>query len=381
MRLSIVLFLLLTVSVSNVTLALGESTSHALWTTSLEPYSYALRPSPRYVGGRSYIGGKTADAGLLFSSADTILIYYLTKSRPSNLEKRSELNSSDPFSLVLVAFNAGSGAFEYKEHLPGRSGQASVLINADGQFLIRTGTIIRLYNDRFKLIKEKILATSIDGDHDHWSVQASPSGKALLVDHYSPNRSTDDVLDSSTLESVRAWTNDPLFPIFSVSDKEVVKPDSSGRGIWIRSFDGPWYKVSVGKCSSNPIALGNGEILNACGDQLTLFTSGAEILMEMSIEKNQHFENVVSATPNGRFIAVSAMATKGGFLDYTTVKRGSTAILVYDTALQRCIQRIRLDKLPKWDYHIALAPDGSRLAVMIDELLQVYSVQTNGCTQ
>src|SRR5919197_6310657 len=100
--------------------------------------------------------------------------------------------------------------------------------------------------------------------------------------------------------------------------------------------------------------------------------------MRDAVDKNEHLEELVSITPDGRFFAVSAMQTKGGFMDYTSVKRSRTRILVYDTALRRRIASIQVDPIPKKDYDFALAPDGSKLAVMIDSQLTAYAIQPSG---
>ena len=61
-------------------------------------------------------------------------------------------------------------------------------------------------------------------------------------------------------------------------------------------------------------------------------------------------------------------------MDYTSVKRSRTRILVYDTALRKRIASVQVDPIPKKDYDFALAPDGSKLVVMIDSQLKAYAI-------
>ena len=62
-------------------------------------------------------------------------------------------------------------------------------------------------------------------------------------------------------------------------------------------------------------------------------------------------------------------------MGHPPVKRSRTRILVYDTMLGKQIASVRVEPIPQRDYSFALAPDGSKLAVMIDNHLKVYSIQ------
>lgn len=66
--------------------------------------------------------------------------------------------------------------------------------------------------------------------------------------------------------------------------------------------------------------------------------------------------------------------TKNRLLAETQVSITTTQIAVYDLTLKRRILTVNVDPLPKNDYDFALSPDGSKLAILNDRRVSVYSV-------
>jgi len=354
-----------------------ENAPPPLWTANLKPFSYASRPNPHYIGGKAYISGKFADIGVLFATSEEVICYFVTKIDAGQLALRGRLEAPDPFRLQLIAFDGKTGVPKYRKELPARFGSSSVMTNDEGKFVVRTGESLRLYGTDFTLLKERELATN--GELDKWTLRVSPTGKTLLLDHYIPSVSRDEVLSSSSFSTLAVTQDGPLFPIFSISDRSVVKPDPQQKGILIRNFGGPWRTLSTANpfsCVSNPVFINDNQLVNACGRDVVFLTTDGEVVMRDAVDKKEHLEQLVSVTPDGKFVAVSAMQTKGGLLDYSRIKRSQTRILIYDTTLRKRISSVWVDPIPQKDYDFALAPDGSTLAVMVDDKLKVYTVQT-----
>ena len=59
-------------------------------------------------------------------------------------------------------------------------------------------------------------------------------------------------------------------------------------------------------------------------------------------------------------------------MDLTDIRRSRTRILIYDTNLRKRISSVQVVPIPKGDYDFALSRDGSKLAVMIDDHLNIY---------
>lgn len=57
------------------------------------------------------------------------------------------------------------------------------------------------------------------------------------------------------------------------------------------------------------------------------------------------------------------------------VTRGRTRILVYDITSRKRVSSVDVDPIPKSGYDFALAPDGSKLAVMNDNKMTVHAIR------
>jgi len=353
----------------------GQESGKPLWTTNLQPFSYASRPNPHYIGGKPYINGKFADIGVIFRSADEVICYFVTKATGGQLEQRSELETSGPFKLQIISFAASSGGLKFAKDLPAHAGVTSVMVNSEGRLVVRTADFLRLYSTDFASYAERLLPSAwLRG----WVVRPSPSGKTLGLRYSSYPSEQFEILDSTSLSAMRSPQKDHLLPFFSISETGIVQPNRDRKGLLIRGFDSVWRSLpgseSLACISNNPVFINESQLLNACGQELVLLSTSGEVLFRDRVDKNEHLEELVSVTPDGHFFAVSAMRTKGGFMDYTKIKRSRTRILVYDATSQKRISSVLVDPIPQKDYDFALAPDGSKLAVMIDNHVKVYAV-------
>jgi hypothetical protein len=105
----------------------GSYTTPAIWSADLAAFSYALRPSPRYIGGAPY-AGRNSDVGVLFTSSGEVICYFLIRQAPGELVQRREPKVSDPFQVQIVAFDSGTGKPKYGKGLPGRFGDTPVQV-------------------------------------------------------------------------------------------------------------------------------------------------------------------------------------------------------------------------------------------------------------
>src|SRR5262249_23482889 len=157
---------------------------------------------------------------------------------------------------------------------------------------------------------------------DEWSQKLSISGKTLLLNHYSPSGTHDEILDTSLLQT-RLILKVPGFRDFSISENTILNADRDHNELFTREFGGHWQKLVIQpplSCISNPVLINDSAVVSACGHEIVLLNTGGDVLMRDTVDKREHLEELVSVTPDGRFVAVSAMRTKGGFMDYTSIK-------------------------------------------------------------
>jgi hypothetical protein len=344
-----------------------------IWTADLDAFSYSSRPNPHNIGGKPYIGGKFADIGIVFPASDETVCYFVTETQNLQLGHRGNLDDSAPFGLELVAFDLKTGALRFRRELPARPHFTSVALNNDRELLVRSGDTLRLYSSDFKILKERLLETK---QYDRWILQVSPSGSTMLLEHYSPFDTYDEILSTTSFESLFAFKVQ-WFPVSSVTDEVLLKAVPDRNQILTRNFSGPWQEIPTPKlisCVFNPVLVSDSEVLNACGQQVTLISRSGQILMQDTLDKKEHLEQLISVTPDGRLAAVSARQNKGGFMDFTSIKRSHTRILIYDLKLRRRVFSVPVEPIPQRDYDFGLAPEGDRLVIMTDSIVKTFAI-------
>lgn len=344
----------------------------ASWTADLGPFSYATRPNPHYIGGKPYIGGKLADIGIIFPAYDEAICYFVTESQNLQLGHREKLDEASSFSLELVAFDTKTGVLRYRKQLPAKPRFTLVAVTKDRNLVVRSGDILRLYSPGFEVLKERVLGTK---DYDVWTLKVSPSGSTMLLDHYYPFDTHDEILSTRAFDSLFKFKVE-FFPNSSITDNVLLK-SSDTKQIFASNFASPLEAVPIPKtisCVGDPVLVNDAEVLNACGQQVTLISRSGQVLMQDMLDRKEHLEQLVSLTPDGRFAAVSARQNKGGFMDYSSIKRSHTRILIYDTELRRRVASVPVEPIPQKDYDFALAPAGDTLVVMADNSVKAYSV-------
>jgi len=359
---------------SSIRMQATDNGTQPLWAVDLRPFSYSSRPNPHYIGGKAYIGGKFVDIGVLFPTSDEVICYFVTKADAGQLVRRNELTPTDPFVLQFVAFDAKTGALKFRKQLPTRSGISSVMMNDEGNFIVRNGDFLRLYSPDFKVLRER----KLEGvkKYDYWELRLSPTGRTLLLKHYIPSNTHIEILRSSSLSPLGSGLDRALSFRFAISDDSLATAEESTRGL-LRKFVEPWRVIWEGKshlCLPTPAFVTNTELLTLCWYELTVVNTKGQIIMQDRLEggKKESLEELTSVTRDGKFFAVSAEQEKGGFMDLTDIRRSRTRILIYDTNLRKRISSVQVVPIPKADYDFALSRDGSKLAVMIDDHLNIY---------
>ncbi|MGB8542668.1 MAG: hypothetical protein WCD49_13625 [Candidatus Acidiferrales bacterium] len=86
-----------------------------------------------------------------------------------------------------------------------------------------------------------------------------------------------------------------------------------------------------------------------------------------------HFS--VAPSENGKFAAVPISHISGIALDmaHDTARR----VMVFNLSRRMRVLTVAMTPLTKVHYSIALSPDGSKLAILNDKQVSVYSVPTN----
>ena len=227
--------------------------------------------------------------------------------------------------------------------------------------------------------------------YEGWEISTSTSGKTIVLNHYIRNHrrmldfSHFAVLDGGTFKLKLTWTESPALngDSYSISDTAMARNQYKdgtyyaiatefGSRIW-----NPIWKESERFCPAPPTFVTDNSFIYSCRG-LSLVSTKGEVLMADGFNKGESLGGKIAVAQSGRAVAVSLDRTKG--IDFWDTGKGvrlvATDLLVYDPSIRKRLLTIELSPLPKNDYDFALSPDGSKLAVLNDRNVSVYSVPT-----
>jgi len=295
------------------------------------------------------------------------------------LSKRDSAPES-AFVLKVQLLNAITGAGAASLSLPTRRAQSSAQAVAGG-LLIRAGSKLRLYSAEMKQVSEIPLPQ--DSGDDKWAVMVSNSQQTVVLRHYDSTHNQFILLDEATWQVKRKWDNPPAWrPIelpYSASDEALARIDSEQKTILYSKFgDSDWRAIRapsrIGCSGTTPAWINTVSLVNI-GCDLAVISVGGEVLMRFAPPKNWTFQDRVAISQSGRYLATRQDTGKGGgFFDRDVIWTGSR-IVVYDLSAKSLVLSVSVVPRPRDTYDFALSPDGSKLAVLNDGTLSVYSVQ------
>jgi hypothetical protein len=295
------------------------------------------------------------------------------------LSARDSASPENAFVLKVQLLNAVTGAGAASLSLPTRRAQSSAQGVAGG-LLIRAGSTLRLYSAEMKQVSE--ISLPQDSSDDKWTVMVSNSRRTVLLRHYDSTHNQFTFVDAATWQVRRKWDDRPAWrPIqlpYSASDVALARADSNQQNILYSDFgSAEWRALSpsparVG-CVTFPGWADSVSLVNA-GCEFFLISTTGNVLMRIAPPKHWSFDGKVGLSQNSRYAAVKQDTGQGGGFWDTDVRWTATRIVVFDLSLKKPVLSLNVAPLPRDNYDFALSPDGSKLAVLNDGTLSVYSV-------
>jgi hypothetical protein len=321
-------------------------------------------------------------AGVVFVN-DGQLITYAVVHDGGGLSLRDSPEPSSPFRLHVWLLDAESGRSLFARYWNTRGHDSAVKVTSGG-VLIKTGEVVKLYSSDFATARNLVLPRK----NGMIVVSVSPTGKTIMINDLSQklNGSHFWVLDGSTLKEKYSWSESPpLYHSYSISDMGIAAVDFSSHSSIIVSAFGSRIWKSVGKatglCSNMnmPTLYSDQQLIYGC-DQLIAMSLDGHILMTEPFPMGNFSSGKTVVTRGGRFAAVAldTIEVKTHLFTEPSSRVTATHIAVYDLLLKKRIATVNVDPMPKNDFDFALSPDGSKLAVLNDENLALYSISDHG---
>jgi len=329
--------------------------------------------------------------GLVFISADRVLIYQVNRTpKRTVLAQRDPSGGTGSFLLEARIFDARTGKEIKRMQFLTASDYSSILPAHDGNFIVRTGSLLTLFSPNFDVLSSRELPLEKLAPLDYWEVGATPSGKQIALVHqqlYSDpdSRSDDDepgqfksnadveIADADTLKTTQQLHLSYYLPIWAVQDGFLLittpnkLPKNSEFGTL--DFQGRWTPLRPGWAQGQPgcsykMDLLEHELMVArgCGG-LVVFSQAGDKLFQLPLRSWEMFASVAGAD---QYLALETN-------EYVVPADRPpswqpSGIQVYD---MRSHERIAFAKIKKPNVRYALSPEGL-LAVLDGDELKLY---------
>jgi hypothetical protein len=318
--------------------------------------------------------------GVIFLGDDRVVVYEVDST--GKLSSRTNPDVSSSFLLHASVYSADVGHFLLTKDWPTHAHYSSIQVTAGG-LLVRTGEKLTLLSQDFRQINQITLP-----DLDRCIISISGTQRTILANCLSNKLkiSRFDVFDGNNLQLKYSWSESPpLYRGYTVTDSGIIDSDVSKPALIFSKFASrKWDAIvkSTGTCSLLTIVADNW-VFKECRDltlkkrsNLVLSSMDGQILMTDQFDKGENLLDGPKISKNEQFAAFSlgTTAVKSRILSESSEVRVATHVAVYDLRLKKRVQTVNISPLPKNDYDFALSPDGSKLAVLNDQQVSVYSV-------
>jgi hypothetical protein len=364
-----------------------------IWSQEVLPDLGRTRPgtSPHLLDGSNAAGVALLNAQLI--------MYFVEPTERLSSRKSPEISSA--FQLRVFLLDTKSGKQILTRDWGTRRHDSAVQITSGG-VLVKTGAIVKLYSTDFAQSRDLPLALDPNGSY---FTSVSASGKTIAISHYFKKEknwiSHIDVLDASSLKIRASWDQDPPIFYLSMSDERFITINPFRRIVSLTQFG----NTSQSKAVPTAGALGRGcppggigvkmvsdesIVLEGCNKVLLLNPSGVSSALDAFADNASAgpassqcgtyipsmFNKMAMVASGAPFVALSlpAIKVKKHLLTEPSVCLTGLQVAVYDLTLKQRVFTVNVDPLPKNDYDFALSPDGSKLVILNDRNVSVYSV-------
>jgi hypothetical protein len=332
---------------------------------------------------------------LCFSDHKMLIATFITREDVKTLARRDNPAELRPDRLHGIFLDAQTAKLQNTKEWSVPRPRAGIIGVGDGRFAVLTPAVIALYSSSLDMLKE--LKLSPEQQSRLWDFHSSPGGKAILVEYHYPEAFYD-WLDPDTLQPQNTPFRESL-PVLSLSDdKEIasfrettVKSKGFTFEATIRQRNGAertvcredswrWWEEKV--CgdiqflSNEFLALTQPHGLNVVPN------TGGSVLLKVTLAENEWLGRAIYPAADGKRFAIAVWEHKGGseFFDisyHSVLKR----IEVYDIPRRQRVysldakkQKLRAKDEFGFAFGVALSPDGSLLAVLVDGVVEVYKL-------
>ncbi len=354
--------------------ALQRETVTPKWRTNLKS-AVGRAPLGLVVGQGRETKGKP-HFSVMFTDNDTVIVSYVVREGEPELSKRDGSEINFPLRLRVVFLDANTGEIKTVADWPTESLYAAVVASQDGSFLTERGLLLTLYSPDLKESKRLRLPPTEDVG---WEAHLPPTGHTILF--LPAGLHTTPVpwiwIDVDELRIARTWQETQSGWV-GIADNAVAMTTC----VWVydceprtevKSWATEWKAIAATDRKSRPHpTFVDNEKLFLVGHSTEMVRTNGEVLFQEKSSDGCWWGQSISSM-GGRRVAVPSCSLTGAVpaLD----REGSEIlkrILLYDSPFDGLTYALDL-KGPTIEGMtvLALSPDGSHLAVLNKETVEV----------
>lgn len=358
-----------------------------LWEIDLSKFGYEPRPpEPREPDGAHYFHWPTRQR-IGFTQEDLLAVSFETHRESEELSSRKKTLPTDPYHLATVFLDAKDGTVVRKGDWPVRTTDRTYFFpSPNGQFVLGIGTTMYLYSPDLKIATQRTLAASWGNLLMETSSPAADTFIALYAgDEEGHYVQTLDLIDSTTLSTLKSWTGDQARPPWTLWGNKLARFPKIGV-IQIETTTSPLRDLSPtasSKCGGATF-VNRGTLAvntfaeNGCNNLALISTEGTFIHGLRPEAKG--LVGPAHASRNGQYFFVESLASQR--------PPWKIFVQVFELKSERPVLMIGLPLGPADGFwggvlgfpsrepspRAALSPDGDLLAVRFGSIVRVYQV-------
>jgi hypothetical protein len=326
-------------------------------------------------------------AGVTFLDDEHVLVHEVDIDR-GQLSSRHSAEVSSAFRLQLSVLDASTGLFVLAKELGARPRDTWVYSTAGG-LVIRAGSSLKFFKKDFSEAGQ--ISLSDENPYGRWEIRFSPSGKTILLNHYIRQRSKNidfsqfQVIDGTTFKTTSSWTESPALSDsrYSVSDylvAELRAMQTPARFMISKFGTKTWNKVweTTDQCVSRARLVADDQFVYVCREFLSVSLDGKSLMSD-------HFMHGETVGPSFKFSVGQNRKTVALSMENisdptdTGGQLRAIRVVVYDLCARKSILSVSISPVPIIDFDFELSPDGTKLAILNDRTVSVYSVPSAPC--
>lgn len=310
---------------------------------------------------------------LAFSGEHEIAVAYLSHER-TGLATREE----PAYSLNLVMLGTAGEQTAKAAFATQTSANRGLYVGKSGKFLVFANGRLELLSTALKSEKRVILS---EGAKPAITILPSVDRQTILTLNTAPTGTLVDLWDANSLEKISSCTMQGSWPDSLINDVDA--------GLVSDASSPETHQVAIGRvCGKHRVIYKwtgdpefpamiseNAILLGGAYSHFQIIREGEGIIKEEHFGKRDLVDSEIRQSADGAFFAVAIKTFRGGssFFDVSPHLSGLRIVVFSSQGLSK-VADIRVPHIPKNRFDFSLSPQGSRIAILTDDYLQVFSL-------